>query len=60
MMGWVGAALGLVVVAELWALHLGLRRLTAQVAVLTLVAQDVRDRVADLETDLRTIDDRDP
>jgi hypothetical protein len=57
-MAWVGAALGLVVVAELWRLHLHLRRVTAQLAVLTVVVHDVLDKIVELDTELHAVDER--
>jgi hypothetical protein len=58
-MGWmVVAALGVVIVAGLWRLHVGLQRLTAQLAVLTVVAHDVLDKLVDLETELHAVDER--
>jgi hypothetical protein len=57
--GWVVvAALGLVIVAGLWRLHMHLLRLTAQLAVLTVVTHDVLDKVVDLDTELHAVDDR--
>jgi hypothetical protein len=59
MMGWmVVAALGLVIVAGLWRLYVGLQRLTAQLAVLTVVTHDVLDKIVDLDTELHAVDDR--
>jgi len=46
-MAWVLAGLGLVLVAELWRLHVGLRRLLAQVAVLTLTIRALMDKIDD-------------
>jgi hypothetical protein len=58
MMAWLGAALGLLILAGLWRLHVGLRRLTAQLAVLTVVVHDVLDKIVDLDTELHAVDER--
>jgi hypothetical protein len=50
-------ALGLVIVAGLWRLYVGLQRLTAQLAVLTVVTHDVLDKIVDLDTELHAVDD---
>jgi hypothetical protein len=59
MIGWmVVAALGVVIVAGLWRIYLGLQRLTAQLAVLTVVVHDVLDKIVDLDTELHAVDER--
>lgn len=58
MMAWVGVAFGLVILAGLWQLQMGLRRVTAQLAVLTVVVHDVLDKIVELDTELHAVDER--
>jgi hypothetical protein len=59
MISWVlVAALSLAVLAGLWRLYVGLQRLTAQLAVLTVVVHDVLDKIVDLDSELHAVDER--
>jgi hypothetical protein len=57
-LGWaIVAALGVLLVAQGWSLHLSMRRLMAQLAVLTVVVHEVQDQIVDLVEELHAVDE---
>ena len=54
---WVGVVVLAVGGLLVWVLRLGFRRLTAQLAVLTVVVHEVLDKVVELDEELHRVDE---